>query len=128
MRVHRTVQILTILTALAACSSGSATPNGQPDATAAAAPVAAAPVAAPEPTPAPGLAVNVRWDSGPLDLAYRHERDDMVARHAREIGDRRSTESADLRVRRQAAEKQTLELRYTRGKAAHSRTLPGPER
>ena len=127
MRVHRSVQILTILTTLVACSSGGGTANGQPDAAAAAPPVAA-PVAAPDPTPAPSLAVNVQWDSGPLDLAYRRERSDMDARHIKEASDRRSSESADQRGRRQATEKQALELRYTRGKASHSRTLPGSDR
>ena len=125
MRLHRSMVFLTIVTTLAACSSPGASANAQPDA----APPAAAPVAAaPAPDPAPIVDANVRWDSGPLDLAYRRERSDMDARHTREIAAPRSDETSNQRVQRHATESKTLELRYSRGKASHARTMPPAER
>ena len=120
MRVHRSVQILTILTTLVACSSPGGTSSGQPD--------SAPPAAAPAPEPTPSASISVRWDSGPLDQAYRRERTDMDARHTREIATPRANESSNQRAQRQATEKQTLDHRYEKGKASHSRTLPAPER
>lgn len=119
MRVHRSIQILTIVTTIAACSS--------PGQTADATPVAAAPAAAPtvEVAAAPDpVAVNVNWDSGPLDRAYHTERVALDARHAREVASPIVGESATLRVQRQANENQALELRYTQGKTAHARVMP----
>ena len=125
MRVDRSVQFLTILATLAACSSPGASSNAQPDA----APPAAAPVvAAPAPDPAPVVAVSPQWDSGPLDLAYQRERKDMDARHSREVASPRSGESSNQRDQRHQTESKALELRYTRGKTAHSRTMPPAER
>jgi hypothetical protein len=123
MRVHRSIQILTILTTITACSSPGEAATAQP----AAAPAAAEP--APPAAPAPvTVAINARWDSGPLDRAYRSERADLDARHARETARPSAGESVKLRVQRQENEKQSLELRYTRGKGAHARTLPPAER
>ena len=125
MRVDRSVQFLTILATLAACSSPGASSNAQPDA----APPAAAPVvAAPAPEPAPAVDINLRWDSGPLDLAYQRERKDMDARHSREVASPRSGESSNQRDQRHQTESKGLELRYTRGKTAHARTMPPAER
>ncbi|MFI5246880.1 MAG: hypothetical protein ACHQQR_16730, partial [Gemmatimonadales bacterium] len=121
MRLHRSMVFLTIATTLAACSSPGASANAQPDA----APPAAAPVAAaPAPDPGPAVAINVRWDSGPLDLAYRRERSDMDARHVREVAAPRSGETSIQLGARHAAESKTLELRYSRGKSSHARTMP----
>jgi hypothetical protein len=126
MRVRHSLQTLTILTTLAACGSPGATPDAAP---VAAAPVAAPPVAEPAPAePAPALAVGVQWDSGPLDRAYRAERVDMDARHSRERTSPRANESSTERDHRQSSENKVLELRYTRGKASHARTLPAAER
>jgi hypothetical protein len=122
MRVRHSIQTLTILTTLAACGAPAATPDAAP---VAAAPVAAPPVAEPAAAePAPGLAVSVRWDSGPLDRAYHVERADMDARHSRERATPRASESARERDQRQASEDKVLELRYTNGKRSHARTLP----
>jgi len=129
MRVDRSVQFLTILATLAACSSPGASSNAQPDAAPPAAPPAAAPVvAAPAPEPAPVADINQRWDSGPLDFAYQRERKDMDARHSREVASPRSGESSNQRDQRHQTESKGLELRYTRGKTAHSRTMPPAER
>jgi hypothetical protein len=106
MRVHRHLKILitfTTLATVAACASmGRQTRSGAD--------------------------VTVQWDSGPLDRAYSREHATMVVRHNQEIASPRSDESADVRNQRQAAEKQDLELRYARGKSAHSQTLPASER
>jgi hypothetical protein len=108
MRVHRHLKTLITLTtiaslgSLAACASQGRQSQG-------------------------GAVVSVRWDSGPLDRAYTREHSDMVTRHNQEIATPRSDESADVRNQRQASERQNLELRYSRGKAAHSDTLPPSE-
>jgi hypothetical protein len=105
MRDYRPVQIITVFTfvMLAACASGRGARH-QPD---------------------PSYSgVTVQWDSGPLDRAYGHERSDMDARHNQENAYPRSDESSDQRVQRQKSENDDLERRYTRGKAAHSDTLP----
>jgi hypothetical protein len=120
MRVNRSMQFLTILATFTACGAPAA--DATPAAAAEAAPVAAAPVPAPDPAPAAG--VNVRWDSGPLDIAYRRERSDMDARFKVEIATPRAGESAAQRNTRQASESRALESRYTRGKADHARSLP----
>ena len=132
MRIPRTMQFLTIVVTFAACSTPADSATNQPDAAppvAAAAPVSAAPVpAAPAPAPvaeaAPVVSLNVKWDSGPLDLAYHRERVELDARHNRETASPRAGESASRRKERQASEDKALELRYTRGKDAHARTLP----
>jgi hypothetical protein len=105
MRDYRSLQIITALTfvMLAACASGRGTRN-QPD---------------PD-----YVGASVQWDSGPLDRAYGRERANMDARHNQENAYPRSDESSDQRVQRQSYENQDLELRYERGKAAHSQTLP----
>jgi len=128
MRAHRPIQFLSIAAVLAACSPAAGSTTGQPDAAPVAAAPVAAPIAAPEPSPATGLALNVNWDSRPLDIEYRRERADLDARHAHEITVKIATESAAQRTRRQESENQVLELRYTRGKASHARSLPGQER
>ena len=124
MRIHRPSRLLALITifvalaTLSACGSGS---QASADTTAAtAAPVVAA--------PAPAAAVNVTWDSGPLDLAYHNERIAIDLRHNQEIAHPRADESADKRVARQAEENKDLERRYTQGKADHKRELPPAER
>jgi hypothetical protein len=128
MRVHRSIQILTILTtitAITACSSPGEAATAQPDAAPAAAEPAPPVAAAPSPVT---VAINARWDSGPLDRAYQSERNDLNARHAREIARPSAGETVKVRVQRQANENQALELRYTQGKNSHARTLPPAER
>lgn len=124
MRAQRSMQCLTIVVMFAACSTPADSAASPPDA----APVAAAPAPAPAVEVAPVVALDVKWDSGPLDLAYRHERADLDARHTREIAAPRAGESAARRNERQASESKALELRYTRGKASHARELPPAER
>ena len=127
MRVNRTFQFLTIVVTFAACSAPADSAATPPDA----APVAAAPAPAAPATvvvQAPVVALTVHWDSAPLDLAYRREHEDMEARHTREIATPRAGESTARRRERQASENKTLELRYTRGKTEHLRTLPPAER
>ena len=106
MRVHRHLKTLITLTTLA--SLGACAPRGRQSQS--------------------GVVVVAEWDSGPLDRDYNRAHSDMVARHNREIATPRSDESADVRNQRQASERQDLELRYTRGKSAHSKVLPPPER
>ena len=106
MRVHRHLKILITLTTLATVAA--CAPMGRQTRS--------------------GADVTAQWDSGPLDRAYSREHADLVVRHNREIANPRSDESADVRNQRQAAEKQDLELRYARGKSAHSQTLPASER
>jgi hypothetical protein len=124
MRIDRSLKFLTIMVGVAACSApaDSAPPAAAP---AAAAPVADAPAAAPAPAPAsPTINVNLRWDSGPLDLAYQNERRAMEERHAREIAHPPAGETIVIRDRRIASENKTLEVRYERGKKEHTRSLP----
>ena len=127
MRMNRTMQFLTIVATVAAYSAPADSAASPP----AAAPAAAAPAdpapAAPAPVVEAPVTLTVHWDSGPLDLAYRHEHEALEARHSREIASPRAGESAERRRERQEAENKALELRYSRGKAAHARTLP-PER
>jgi hypothetical protein len=120
MRVHRSIQVLTILATITACSSPGEAATAQPDAT----PVAAEPA----PPAPPTVAVNLRWDSAPLDRAYQSERADLDARHARETARPSAGESVKIRVQRQTNENQALERRYTQGKDSHARSLPPAER
>ena len=125
MRVHRSIQILTMLTTITACSSPGEAATAQPDAAPAAAEPAPPVAAAPAPVT---IAINARWDSAPLDRAYRSERVDLDARHAREIARPSAGESVKIRVERQSNENQALERRYTKGKNSHARELPPAER
>jgi len=68
--------------------------------------------------------VSATWDSGPLDRDYRREHDALIARHNDEIAHPRPDESNDQRNARQAAERNALEDRYSRGKAGHMSALP----
>ena len=121
MRVDHSLKFLTILAAITACSAPAATPDAAPPvAVAAPAPVAAAPVA--EAAPAPE--VSVRWDSRPLDVDYRRQRDDMNARFRVEIGTPRAGESRGQMDRRHSEESKALELRYSNGKRDHARGMP----
>jgi hypothetical protein len=106
MRVHRhlkTLITLTTLASLAACA-----PYGRQSQS--------------------GAEISVRWDSGPLDRDYARARDEMVVRHNQEIASPRSDESSNQRDSRHASERQALEVRYSRGKSAHSDKLPPSER
>jgi hypothetical protein len=125
MRIQRTMQFLTIVVTFSACNAPADSAANQPDA---APPVAAAPAPAPVVETTPVVALSATWDSGPLDLAYHREHDDMDARHKREVANPSAGESSARRGERQASETKTLELRYKRGKAAHARTLPPAER
>jgi hypothetical protein len=118
MRIDRSLKFLTIMVGVAACSApaDSAPP--------AAAPVADAPAPAPVVAAAPAVAVDLRWDSAPLDRAYRNERRDMDERHARETSNPRAGETIVIRDRRVANENKALEVRYERGKKEHMRSLP----
>jgi hypothetical protein len=122
MRIDRSLKFLTIMVVVAACSA----PADSAPAAAAAAPVADAPAPAPAPAAAasPTINVNLRWDSGPLDLAYRNERRDLDARHAQEIAHPPAGETIVIRDRRVASENKALEVRYEQGKKDHSRSLP----
>jgi hypothetical protein len=109
MRLPRSVQILTVLTALgtlAACGSMGRGPRNDRDPNYSSTTVA------------------VVWDSGPLDRAYQGERSNMDTRHNQEIASPRADESADQRVQRQETENKDLETRYAQGKASHSNSLP----
>jgi hypothetical protein len=106
MRVHRNLKTLVTLATLA--SIGACASNGRHSQS--------------------GVEVSAQWDSGPLDRAYNREHADMVVRQNQETANPRSDESADVRNQRQASERQDLELRYARGKSAHSQTLPNSER
>ena len=123
MRIRHSIYLLTILATVAACSS----PANQADAAPAVAAVAPAPAAVVAADPAPTAAISLTWDSAPLDLAYHRERNDMEARHTRELAHPRAGESATQRTRRHEAETKNLEVRYTRGKTAHARTMPPNE-
>ena len=106
MRVHR--QMKTLITLMTVATLAACAPYGRQGGGAA--------------------VVSVRWDSGPLDRDYNRVHGDMVARHNQEIANPRSDESSDVRNQRQASERQDLELRYARGKSAHSDKLPPSER
>jgi hypothetical protein len=122
MRINRSLTFLTIVVAVAACSAPADTAQAAPPA---AAPVADAPAAAPAPAAeSPTISVNLRWDSGPLDLAYRNERRDLDERHARETAHPAAGETIVIRDRRVASENHALEVRYERGKKDHMRSLP----
>ena len=121
MRVHGSLKFLTILATFTACGAPAATPDAAPPA-AVAAPVPVA--AAPAPEPVPVVEQNVRWDSRPLDIEYRRERDDMNSRFKVEIRTPRAGESSVQRDRRHEGERKSLELRYSRGKASHARGMP----
>jgi hypothetical protein len=51
----------------------------------------------------------------------------MLVRHKQEIDNPRADESSNQRDARQSKERQDLEARYARGKAAHSQSLPPKE-
>jgi hypothetical protein len=118
MRIDRSLKFLTIMVGVAACSA----PADSAPPAAVAAPVADAP--APVAAESPTVAVNLRWDSGPLDLAYRNERRDMDERHAREIAHPPAGETVVIRDRRVASENKALEARYEQGKRDHMKSLP----
>jgi uncharacterized lipoprotein YajG len=128
MRAHHSLKLLSILAAVAAtaaaCSAPAESATAQPEA---AAPAAAAPapaaVATPEPA-APCVSINVRWDSGPLDLAYRRERENLDALHARQRASLRAGESSVELTQRQSGESRALEIRYSQGKKDHLRGMP----
>jgi hypothetical protein len=123
MRIDRSLKFLTIMVGVAACSA----PADSAPPPAAAAPVADAPAAAPAaaaPAPSTTVNVNLRWDSGPLDLAYQNERRAMEERHSREVAHPPAGETIVVRDRRIADENKTLEVRYERGKKEHMRSLP----
>lgn len=126
MRVDRSLKFLTIVAAITACGAPAATPDAAPPAAAAPAPVAAAPAPVPEPVPepAPQGGISVRWDSRPLDIEYRRERDNLDSRFKIEISTGRPGEARAERERRQAEERRALEQRYERGKRDHMRRLP----
>jgi hypothetical protein len=106
MRIHRSIQALTLVTAVAALSAcGSMGGRHQPDGTVAVA----------------------QWDSGPLDRSYQGQKTDMDARHQQEIANPRAGESSDQAKQRQAAESKDLDNRYAQGKASHAQTMPAAE-
>src|SRR5580700_4369102 len=78
MSMHRSVQILTVLTTLAACAPMGRNGRGDQDRS----------------------SVTVQWDSGPLDRDYARQRSDMDARHTQEIANPRADESSDQRSKR----------------------------
>ncbi len=121
MRIDRSLKFLTIMIGVAACSAPA---DSAPPAAAAPVADAPAPVAAPAAAASPTINVNLRWDSGPLDLAYRNERRDLDARHAQEIAHPPAGETIVIRDRRVASENKALEVRYERGKKDHLRSLP----
>jgi hypothetical protein len=108
MRVHRTIQVLTVLTllgVLAACSTMGRQRGSESD-------------------PGYSASATVAWDSGPLDRAYKSERGDMDTRHAQETANPRAGESSDQAKNRQKGENDDLDRRYAQGKASHSNSLP----
>ena len=108
MSVRRHLKTLLTLTALASVASFAAcSPRGS--------------------QPQSGVDLSAQWDSGPLDQAYGRERSDMLVRHKQEIANPRADESNNQRDARQSKERQDLEARYARGKAAHSQSLPPQE-
>ncbi len=126
MRIDRTITFLTIVATVTACSTPA---NSAATSTPDAAPVAAAPAPAPAPTTVvverqPVVSVNLRWDSGPLDSDYRRQRSELDAQQARERANVPHGETIVVVNQRQASESKALELRYSRGKASHSRSLP----
>ena len=67
--------------------------------------------------------VNVQWDSGPLDDAYRQEKLSTDTRHNQELVNARAEEH-DQVVARQDSENQDLEKRYQQGKNSHAKAMP----
>jgi predicted small lipoprotein YifL len=107
MRIHRSIQALTLVTTVAALTAcGSMGGRHQPDDTV--------------------VAVQ-QWDSGPLDRSYQGQKTDMDARHQQEIANPRAGESPDQAKQRQTAESKDLDARYAQGKASHSQTMPAAE-
>jgi hypothetical protein len=105
MRIHRSMQALTLVTTVAALTAcGSMGGRHQPEGN--------------------DAVVAVQWDSGPLDRSYQGERTQMDARHQQEIANPRAGESSDQAKQRQSAESQDLDKRYAQGKASHAQTLP----
>jgi hypothetical protein len=70
------------------------------------------------------VAVDIHWDSAPLDRDYRAERAALDARHAREIAHPAPGETAAQRDQRHQRENQALEARYAKGKETHAKKLP----
>lgn len=120
MRTIRTTPFLVLLATAAACGTPANSATVQSDAPPAVVEAAPVPVA----EAVPGVAIDVRWDSGPLDRSYRRERSDLDASHARERAHPVASEPADRLSRRQAEETKALELRYTRGKKEHDERMP----
>jgi hypothetical protein len=111
MRVHRTLEILTVLTTLAtlaACSSYGRGPRNEPGPNYA--------------------AVDVQWNSGPLDADYHRQRGEMDTRHTQEVANPRADESSDHRLQRHTSENQDLERRYAQGKTSHADHVPPSNR
>ena len=108
MRIHRSMQALTLVTTVAALTAcGSMGGRHQPDGN--------------------DTVVAAQWDSGPLDRAYQGERTDMDARHKQEIDNPRAGESSDQAKQRQTSESQDLDHRYAQGKASHSQSMPASD-
>jgi hypothetical protein len=110
MRIQRSVQLLTVLTTLAAlgaCASYGREQQSDPQVT---------------------TVADARWDSGPLDRDYARERTSMDNRHQQEIDTPRADESSDQRVQRHASENDDLQRRYESGKVHHTQTLPPSDR
>jgi hypothetical protein len=104
MRIHRSVQTLAVVTAVASLAACSSMGRHEPD--------------------NDTSVVAVQWDSGPLDHDYQGQRSDMDNRHKQEIDNPRAGESSDQMKQRQDSENKDLDNRYAQGKASHSQTLP----
>ncbi len=119
--VKKFLPTFAIVATLAACGSYCQSADAAPAAAAPADPAPAA--AAPAPSSGTQVSVDLNWDSGPLDRAYRAEREAIEVRHAREISHPLPGENAAQREQRQARENQALEARYTRGKQTHAKSF-----
>jgi hypothetical protein len=109
MRIHRSMQALTLVTAVAALTAcGSMGGRHQPDGN-------------------DSVVAVQQWDSGPLDRSYQGEKTDMDARHQQEIANPRAGESPDQAKQRQTAESKDLDNRYAQGKASHAQTMPAAD-
>ena len=107
MRIHRSIQALTLVTTVAALTAcGSMGGRHQPDDTVAVA----------------------QWDSGPLDRSYQGQKTDMDTRHQQEVANPRAGESSDQAKQRQTAESKDLDDRYAQGKASHAQTMPAEQK
>jgi predicted small lipoprotein YifL len=107
MRIHRSIQALTLITTVAALTAcGSMGGRHQPT---------------------DNSVVAVQWDSGPLDRSYQGQKTDMDARHQQEIANPRAGESSDQAKQRQTAESKDLDNRYAQGKASHAQSMPAAD-